>query len=133
MALYIPHSIFHLARLLYVRPETFGPYYVLTAPSTQLETCIENAHPRTVQVLQHTLKQYPRNLIQSAKNCDQFAIVEKYVLWHPLGKLLYALLSLLLWQDRNNQSQGKRILKYWIKSNTCSLSKLYLSVMYCTF
>ena len=29
MALYIPHSIFHLARLLYVRPETFGPYYVL--------------------------------------------------------------------------------------------------------
>ena len=30
MALYIPHSIFHLARLLYVRPETFGPYYVRT-------------------------------------------------------------------------------------------------------
>ena len=28
MALYIPHSIFHLRRLLYVRPETFGPYYV---------------------------------------------------------------------------------------------------------
>ena len=28
MALYIPHSILHLARLLYVRPETFGPYYV---------------------------------------------------------------------------------------------------------
>ena len=25
MALYIPHSIFHLARLLYVRPENFGP------------------------------------------------------------------------------------------------------------
>ena len=30
MALYIPHSIFHLARHLYVRPETFGPYYVLS-------------------------------------------------------------------------------------------------------
>ena len=29
MALYIPRSIFHLARLLYVRPETFGPYYVV--------------------------------------------------------------------------------------------------------
>ena len=29
MALYIPHSIFHLARLLYVRPENFGPYNVL--------------------------------------------------------------------------------------------------------
>ena len=28
MALYVSHSIFHLARLLYVRPETFGPYYV---------------------------------------------------------------------------------------------------------
>ena len=28
MALYIAHSIFHLARLSYVRPETFGPYYV---------------------------------------------------------------------------------------------------------
>jgi hypothetical protein len=28
MALYIPYSIFHLARLLYVRPETLGPYYV---------------------------------------------------------------------------------------------------------
>ena len=28
MALYIPHSIFNLVRLLYVRPETFGPYYV---------------------------------------------------------------------------------------------------------
>ena len=29
MALYIPHSIFHLAWLLYVRPGTFGPNYVL--------------------------------------------------------------------------------------------------------
>ena len=30
MALYIPQSIFHLALLLYVRPEAFGPYYVLS-------------------------------------------------------------------------------------------------------
>ena len=29
MALYISHSTLHLARLLYVRPETFGPYYVI--------------------------------------------------------------------------------------------------------
>ena len=38
MALYIPHSILHLARLLYVRPETFGPCYVLSAnqPETAL-------------------------------------------------------------------------------------------------
>ena len=35
MALYIPHSILHLARLLYVRPETFGPYYV------SVEKCVE--------------------------------------------------------------------------------------------
>jgi hypothetical protein len=28
MALYILRSIFHLARLLYVRPETFGPILV---------------------------------------------------------------------------------------------------------
>jgi len=28
MALYIPRSIFHLARLLYVRPENYGPYHV---------------------------------------------------------------------------------------------------------
>ena len=28
MALYIPHTILHSARLLYVRPGNFGPYYV---------------------------------------------------------------------------------------------------------
>ena len=28
MTLYILHGVFHLALLLYVRPETFGPYYV---------------------------------------------------------------------------------------------------------
>ena len=35
MALYIPHSIFHLARLLYVRPENFGPYYVSKVKRSQ--------------------------------------------------------------------------------------------------
>ena len=35
MALYIPHSIFHLARLLYVRPETFGPYYIQRNPYSE--------------------------------------------------------------------------------------------------
>ena len=30
MALYIPHSIFHLARLLYFRLETFGSYYIMS-------------------------------------------------------------------------------------------------------
>ena len=28
MALYIPHRVFHLAQLLYVRPENFGPCYI---------------------------------------------------------------------------------------------------------
>ena len=36
MALYIPHSVFHLVRLLYVRPETFGPYYVVAIEVTIL-------------------------------------------------------------------------------------------------
>jgi len=31
MALYIPQSILHLARSLYVRPETYGPTYVRTS------------------------------------------------------------------------------------------------------
>ena len=33
MALYIPHSILHLARLLYVRPGTFEPYYGVRFPT----------------------------------------------------------------------------------------------------
>ena len=36
MALYIPHSNFHLARLLYVRPENFGPYYVCASLGTPI-------------------------------------------------------------------------------------------------
>jgi hypothetical protein len=37
MALYIPHSIFHLARLLYVRPETLDPAtYIYLLCSKQL-------------------------------------------------------------------------------------------------
>ena len=36
MAQYIPQSTLHLARLLYVRPETFRPYYVLFPHSNQI-------------------------------------------------------------------------------------------------
>ena len=43
MALYIPHSIFHLARLLCVRPETFGPYYVNIAVCFEIHTKHVNA------------------------------------------------------------------------------------------
>ena len=41
MALYTPHSIFHLARLLYVRPETFGPYYVYAAVAMTVDTSLQ--------------------------------------------------------------------------------------------
>jgi hypothetical protein len=37
MAPYIPRSIFHLARLLYIRPETFGPTLVLLALGVRFE------------------------------------------------------------------------------------------------
>ena len=40
MALYISHNIFHLARLLYVRPETFGPYYLYRLLSFGLQFSI---------------------------------------------------------------------------------------------
>ena len=36
MALCVPHSIFHLARLLYVRPETSGPYYVFAVKESRM-------------------------------------------------------------------------------------------------
>ena len=50
MALYIPHSILHLARLLYVRPETFGPYHIFsflrsTAGGSHFDLCVDgHAH-----------------------------------------------------------------------------------------
>ena len=41
MALYIPHSIFHFARLLYVRPETFRPYYVSMVKKKETPTLLD--------------------------------------------------------------------------------------------
>ena len=63
MALYIPHSIFHLARLSYVRPETFGPHYVILKNKTSRAdicvshssimicslSCLHNKNTRTVK------------------------------------------------------------------------------------
>ena len=50
MALYIPHSIFHLACLLYVRPETFGPYHVYICRTAQLTSrrCILNIYSTNI-------------------------------------------------------------------------------------
>ena len=39
MALYIPHSIFHLVRFLYVKLETFGPYYVCYSIGPAIRKC----------------------------------------------------------------------------------------------
>jgi len=36
MALYIPQSILHLARSLYVRPETYGPTYIYDGFDSEL-------------------------------------------------------------------------------------------------
>ena len=65
MALYIPHSIFHLARLLYVRPETFGPHYVLSSLSTYYQTtCLPTISKAPVFFL--TVCINVRNIISSA-------------------------------------------------------------------
>ena len=45
MTLYIPHSIFHLVRLLYVRPENFGPHYVHVS-------CFKTESNAEIQILQ---------------------------------------------------------------------------------
>ena len=50
MALYIPHSIFHLARLLYVRPETFGPDYVYGTMSAK-----KNAYKILIEIREENL------------------------------------------------------------------------------
>ena len=49
MSLYILHSISHLARLLYVSPETFGPYYVCLYKC--LSGCYEDCEHYAVQTL----------------------------------------------------------------------------------
>ena len=57
MALYIPHSIFHLARLLYVRPEAFGPYYVLFL-TLHLQTWQLNSHLNCIHTLHYKLRNH---------------------------------------------------------------------------
>ena len=55
MALYIARSIFHLARLLYVRPETFGPYYVRSAHTVYMCFVIYHGTNSVLCHLQHKL------------------------------------------------------------------------------
>ena len=49
MALYIPHSILHLARLLYVRPETFEPDYVVAAPGSATSASLSHPPRKTIK------------------------------------------------------------------------------------
>ena len=69
MALYIPHSVFHLARLLYVRPETFGPYYVRTTSfNTKISTfCLQNSFMCFLRISEQTLFIYIHRI-----NCFDF-------------------------------------------------------------
>jgi hypothetical protein len=43
MALYIPRSVFHLGRLLYVRPKTFAPAHARTCVATNTRMYIYRA------------------------------------------------------------------------------------------
>jgi len=55
MALYIPQSILHLARSLYVRPETYGPTYVYV---TMVQKIILNKWDMKVCMDRISLVQY---------------------------------------------------------------------------
>jgi len=48
MALYVPKSILHLARSLYVRPETYGPTYVFDVQQS-IHFCIINEASQLLQ------------------------------------------------------------------------------------
>ena len=64
MALYIPHSIFHLAQLLYVRPETFGPYYVVEYTRINVQGCGE--------------QQPNRRHNKTPATCQSFGVMPQY-------------------------------------------------------
>ena len=72
MALYIPHSIFHWARLLYVRPETFGPYYVLVFESAGvgLRRVSRHIDRRTEYSPVHTHEQKRKYVVCRIKNIN---------------------------------------------------------------
>ena len=77
MALYIPHSIFHLARLLYVRPETFGPHY--TAHSIQNSSLYTpNVRPIMNYLRTNSMQQRP------SWEANRFRASQiPHILWNP--------------------------------------------------
>jgi len=100
----------------------------IKGPCTQFELSKDNAQPRTVHVHQHTHKQNPRNFIQLARNYDQFFVVEKCVMASAGEINWYAALTTVVARQKQPES-GQPFLKYWVKSNACSLLKLYQPVM----
>ena len=84
MALYIPHSIFHLARLLYVRPETFGPYYVSARHRMYLK-CLEK-FPKWVRRTER------RKTIYTNMTANNFrGTARQCVHLNPVGSYLWGL------------------------------------------
>ena len=51
MALYIPHSIFHLARVLFVRSETFGTWSYLTVWNADHSFWAADSHQYVPEIL----------------------------------------------------------------------------------
>ena len=88
MTLYIPHSIFHLARLLYVRPETFGPYYVCTTKFNLLKTKTVIRYIQFVHHRKHLVLWLARSIDERSK-CKWLLIVRsirnKYI--HYVAKM----------------------------------------------
>ena len=82
MALYIPHSIFHLARLLYVRHGNFGPYYIhfgttyrshprglRIGPIGYTETSVRNHHYSLRNNPEESSSQLPRGGSFKSRKC----------------------------------------------------------------
>ena len=82
MALYIPQSIFHLARLLYVRPETFGPHYVCI--SRLPNSCYMPNPFKLLCLITWTIlwKQHKTSRFAHACNCPQFRSKSTHSITH---------------------------------------------------
>ena len=96
MALYIPHSIFHLALFLYVRPETFGPYYI----------CVTK-----LPIAQYTLPEWKK---------WQLIIEYKGSLTLPAPAWIQVMLSTFLWKDWRELQKSQDSFLY--RSRNCCLS-----------
>jgi len=98
MALYFPRSIFHLARLLYVRPETSGPYCLCFLPrkvgnNTLLchsYTYMTVHHPQHVTIYPHCLWRFAVKRICASMygNCCTVYFKEPVLCQHNESKAI---------------------------------------------